>query len=547
MKKTIFYTLFCIISINTSIIGNNQTNFHRYFWANYNHFSGNISQANDWYKSLFSAHNCVYGYKGYLTLLMDTKQFEKIVTLMPLLQKKFVQDPDVQLIFVHALQKIKKTQLADSLIISLSQSFKTHPDIVLAAAQTYLQRKEPENALLTINGYLNNTPRRPNSFIFYFLKSHIYVQLEQLPSALDNVKKCLELHPHFDKGWLLYASLYEKEGNIKEALSGYTTFLEISGSNRSVEKHLFDLTVKYNSVNEHKQHLVPQTANIDKAIILFKQQRYPQALACINDCIIHAPQNKEYKLFKIQILATMKKFTEAAENLSEWIIEQPSCDIWPKTLSLLSHNGMPSTQIAAIFTSVLAKQPDNAWCNMYCADISLRNGQHDSAKTYLEKALPHITDKILASKVEYQLALIHYEHNNYSAMLTTLEHAYELNQECPHINNNLAYYWATKGKDLAKAHTFIEKALKYDSANPYFLDTQAVILYKEKKYPEAHTILEKLSAHNNSTILLHLAKVHYSLDNKEFADTFTKKAETLVKNNKEKKALEKMKLLLAQK
>jgi len=222
------------MSISTSIIANNHTNFHRYFWANYNHFSGNTSHAQDWYKQLFSTHNCVYGYKGYLTLLMDTKQFTKIVELMPSLQKKFIQDPDVQLIFVQALQKIKKNQLADSLIISLSQSFKTHPDIVLAAAQTYLQRKEPENALLTINGYLNNTPRRPNSFIFYFLKSHIYVQLNQFSNALDNVKKCLDLHPHFDKGWLLYASLYEKEGNIQEALSGYTTFLEISGLNSSI-------------------------------------------------------------------------------------------------------------------------------------------------------------------------------------------------------------------------------------------------------------------------------------------------------------------------
>ena len=171
MKRKIFYQLYCAMSISTSIIANNHTNFHRYFWANYNHFSGNTSHAQDWYKQLFSTHNCVYGYKGYLTLLMDTKQFTKIVELMPSLQKKFIQDPDVQLIFVQALQKIKKNQLADSLIISLSQSFKTHPDIVLAAAQTYLQRKEPENALLTINGYLNNTPRRPNSFIFYFLKS----------------------------------------------------------------------------------------------------------------------------------------------------------------------------------------------------------------------------------------------------------------------------------------------------------------------------------------------------------------------------------------
>jgi hypothetical protein len=47
-------------------------------------------------------------------------------------------------------------------------------------------------------------------------------------------------------------------------------------------------------------------------------------------------------------------------------------------------------------------------------------------------------------------------------------------------------------------------------------------------------------------MLLHLAKVHYSLNNKDIADTFTTKAEALVKNNQEKKALKKMQTLLAQ-
>jgi len=145
----------------------------------------------------------------------------------------------------------------------------------------------------------------------------------------------------------------------------------------------------------------------------------------------------------------------------------------------------------------------------------------------------------------YQLALLHYEHNNHQAMLTNLETAYALNQDSAHINNALAYYWATKGKDLEKAHPFITKALAIDNTNPYFLDTQALILYKEKKYEAAQQILEKLVLHNNGTMLLHLAKVHYALNNKENADTFTKKAHAVVKNCHEKKALNKMELLLA--
>jgi hypothetical protein len=45
-------------------------------------------------------------------------------------------------------------------------------------------------------------------------------------------------------------------------------------------------------------------------------------------------------------------------------------------------------------------------------------------------------------------------------------------------------------------------------------------------------------------MLLHLAQVNYALNNKENADIFTKKAQPLVTNSHEKKALQKMQLLL---
>jgi predicted Zn-dependent protease len=529
------------------LCADNAAALHRYFWANYQHAAGNTNETQNWYKKLFSSAHPVYSYKGYITFLADTKQFKHIIELMPSVSKKFTEDPDVQLMFVHALQQTNNLEKANNLAISLSQSFKTHSEIALLAAQTYLQRQEPENALLTINAFLNNTPRRPNNFVFYFLQSHTHVQLNQLPKALESIKKCLELHPHFDRGWLLSASLHEKEGKIKEALAGYTTFLELSGSNAQIEQHILNLMFKHKSIENNKQHFLSHTISIENALILFKQKRYPQALTHINACLAKQPDNDEYKLLKIEILSAMKNFNHAASALTSWIVENAENSLWPKTLSLLAHAGMPIADIIQTFELIIKKQPENVWCHLYCADICMRNAHHDRALTHLEQSLPHLKENSLAAKVAYQISLLHYENNNHDAMYSYLEKAYVFNHNCPHTNNALAYYWATKGKDMAKAHSFIAKSLECDNNNPYFLDTKALILYKEKKYLEAQEILEKLVIHNNSTMLLHLAKLHYSLNNKEIADTFTKKAEFLVKNNQEKKALEKMKLLLAQK
>ncbi len=542
MKK---YLLLCITCITYNAISSGPESLHHYLWANYNHFSGNISHAQNWYEKLFSTNNSVYTYKGYLNFLADTKQFKQIVDLIPQIQKTFSNDADIQLLFAIALEKTNHLEQADNHIITLSQTFKTHPDITLRAAQTYSKRKEPENALLTIDAFLNNSPRKANNFVFYFLKTQIYMQMSQFNRALENIQKCLEMHPHFDKGWLLCASLYEKEGKIKEALAGYANFLELSGGNKEIEKHLCNLMLKYKSLDDNNRILLSHNISIDNALILFKQHRYPQALAHINSCIQQQPHNNECKLLKIQILSAMKDFKQASHTITAWITADPKNDLWPKTLSLLAHNEMPHAQIIETFNNILTQSPDNLWCNLYCADICLRNTQHDRATQCLTNALSCTMTDTLHAKTLYQLAMLCYEKNDHQTMRTHLENAYTINPHNAHINNALAYYWATKGKDTAKAHSFIHKALTIDASNPYFLDTQAVILYKEKQYSQAQDILENLVHHNNGTMLLHLAKVHYALENKENADIFIKKAEPFAKNNHEKKTIEKMQLLLA--
>src|SRR5579872_344482 len=177
-KYTLFFLFLLLYGVSTTP---DTSSFQRYLKANYDYFSGNVKSAQQWYQSLLDSQCSLYTYKGYLTLLFDTKQYNNIVELIPSLDKKFEKDPDVQLLFALALEQTKQTKQADERLIKLSSTFKTNSEITLRTAQTYLRRKEPENALLTVDSFLNNSPRKPNNFIFYFLKSQIHLQINQLP------------------------------------------------------------------------------------------------------------------------------------------------------------------------------------------------------------------------------------------------------------------------------------------------------------------------------------------------------------------------------
>src|SRR5436190_15853096 len=60
-----------LLCFTYTISADNTITFHRYLWANYNHFSGNIPHAKDWYTKLFSSNPSIYTYKGYLNVLAD--------------------------------------------------------------------------------------------------------------------------------------------------------------------------------------------------------------------------------------------------------------------------------------------------------------------------------------------------------------------------------------------------------------------------------------------------------------------------------------------
>lgn len=542
MKKNLLL-LFALLATPHALLTNNESTFHRYLWANYNHFSGNLNSAQDWYKTLFNSNCSLYTYKGYLNFLLDTKQHTRIIELIPSLEKKFEHDPEIQLIFVLALEKNNHISQADDRLIAINSRFKTHAEIALRATQTYMRRKELENALLTIKTFLNNSPRRPNNFVFYYLEAQINLQLNNPTQALASITSCLDMHPHFDKGWLLQATLNEQRGALQEAITGYGTFLELSGNNAAIEKHLASLILRHKQTPTHSPF---NKSYLDQALSLYEKKDYTTALTHLTTYLKQHPNNEQAQLLHIRITAQLNQFDKLLTISSQLIAQQPKNSACaPQTLYLLAYADIPHEKVITLLQQLTQQHPTNYWLPLYAADLCLRNNKTSDAIPLLEQALHHSSDNALNAKIYCQLSLIDYEHADHAKMLTHLEQGYKLDNNQPHLNNMLAYYWATTGKDCIKAENFMNKALAKDKNNPYFLDTHALILYKQKKYAHAQHILEQLHTNHTATSLLHLAKVHYKLNNKKEAILYTQQAASLKNNTHDQKTLHKLQLLLA--
>lgn len=95
--------------------------------------------------------------------------------------------------------------------------------------------------------------------------------------------------------------------------------------------------------------------------------------------------------------------------------------------------------------------------------------------------------------------------------------------------NNYAYYMCESEGDLKKAEAMSLKTVNEEPNNSTYLDTYAWILYREERFMEALSFIDRAvenadSLHNNSTIYEHAGDIRLSCDDREGAVLMWKRA-----------------------
>ena len=100
--------------------------------------------------------------------------------------------------------------------------------------------------------------------------------------------------------------------------------------------------------------------------------------------------------------------------------------------------------------------------------------------------------------------------------------------------NNLAYLYATQGKNLEQALKMVNTAMKMEPDNASYLDTKGWIYYQLEKFEKAKTYIEKALQLDgkNAEVLEHLGDVYMKLGDTSVAQRLYKRALNLDPDNK---------------
>lgn len=487
-----------------------------YLKAGYLHARGKVDAAIQAYQSLLELRPPEHIYGGYLALLFDIAQFQKIIQLAETpgspLKKILDENLDLQLIVAQSYINLNHDNKASDLLEVLSKKNPDNVQIAYFASIALLKSGQNDRANKFIDECLSNQLLQSKHFLFLFLKSKIYLAKNNLAQALFYIEKSLELFPKFDRGWLLKGMLLEQQGKVNEAISGYKSFLDLVGSDIMVEKQLIQLLFSQKRFTEAADYLKKIKNGspeyfFDLALIQYKGADFAAAYSNVKKALHLNSTFEQARLLMVDILFAMKNFDRLLSFIRKWIEQDPRDETALHTLLILHKGPVGSLRVIELLESIIKDKKHSSSVIITLGDLYAETGNYYRAIYCYEQLVQMSTSNQVKANLLYHLGYLYNQTKQINKVEIALNQAIELEPSFASAKNLLAYCYAENEHKLEIALDLIEQALSVDSNSSYFLDTKGYILLKLGRKEEAVRVLEKARSlnPNDLTIQQHLS------------------------------------------
>jgi tetratricopeptide (TPR) repeat protein len=348
------------------------------------------------------------------------------------------------------------------------------------------------------------------------LKSALYVDMDDMPSAIKEMKTLADQYPN-DLNYLrLYADLLRSDGKLDEAYEIYQRILKEEPNNSQAQMSLrsyYLVTENYEAADSLTHHLLlnENTELMDKLDLLRRVIGQSEAEG--------GDSTRVLDLFH-QMLAQPQKTSDIAELCAAY----------------MDLKKMPRDSVAAMLERVLQIAPDNAGARLRLVGYAWEADDNERIIELCKAARQYNPDEMA---FYYYQGLAYYREDDHDNALNALQNgisvikedsnpsivsdfyaimgdllhqkgreseAYEAYDSCLQWKpdnygclNNYAYFLSEKGQQLDRAEDMSFKAIKAEPKNATYLDTYAWILFMKKRYSEARIYIDRAMANDTST------------------------------------------------
>ncbi len=262
--------------------------------------------------------------------------------------------------------------------------------------------------------------------------------------------------------------------------------------------------------------------------------RFAEAAATVADMLRRFPDEKS-----VTTLSFLAEFQHRAGNseaakatLAEAMkLDANDPDAQTRLAEALCQNGQIDDAVK-VMKNLSKREPNNPIYDYNLGMLLTRFGKNEAAIQIFQDMLKkHGDNEPLVKQVRGLLSVTYVNMGNYAKGEAELEILLQQNPEEAQPNNDLGYLYADQGKNLEKAESMIQKALRAEPNNSSYLDSMGWVLYKRGRLREALENMKKAAERMlierpapDSTILEHLGDVHFQLHQYDEAEDSWRKA-----------------------
>lgn len=375
-------------------------------------------------------------------------------------------------------------------------------------AQVYLQTSRTNEALQVLDEAARQPVENPG---FLIELADLYARYSRIPGQAATkgrvealLDRAADMAPASPVQILRLADTYFAIGELTKAEPFYRELLEEHPEWPDVNRRLAEIYLRSNRKEKAAEQL--------------------EALARVD------PTNPQVYLVLGAIAVEEKKYTEAAEQFERAIKLDPDLEQVYYELAGLKLQLKKPDEARAVLDKARSRFKLSFPMEFYTALACHAQENYIEAIKYLTsaEAIARATEPSRLNHLFYfQIAVTNERAGRMVDAEKYFRESLKLAPDDPETLNYLGYMWAEKGVNLEEAQQFIDKAVQQQPDNSAFLDSQAWVRYKLKRFQDALAPMLKAIEHADepdATLYDHLGDIYQAAGQPEKAREAWRKA-----------------------
>lgn len=508
---------------------------------------GDNQKADQLYKSALKQESNLLYLQDYLLFLITQNNLKESY---PIAQQILQFEPThllANLIKSAYLIKHSNATKAYKAVDAASKGWANIPGIstVVAALTIMAEPKTLEEA----NPYVQQVSRDyPDFYERQKLLHHLLAS--QYSQALPEAHRLSQQYPDITNV-LQYCKLLVLEGKNKpQAIKVFKRFISpyLSAASNLSEEQILQYLENYDFKKIDQSYVFAKT-------LLYFTNRYlsytsaapyiePDNILITHIAYMLAPEDNEAKVKLAEYYSSKGNYRVSIDMLNRI----PTSSVYYRLIysslaTTLVELGQPKHAIQ-VYMSAIKDNPTSFEPLLELAHLYYKQQHYGQAMDYYNQALKVAQQNRsdLGKWLAYYFRGIAYnKQGDWQKALVNLNQAYQIKKSDPLLQNYLGYLLIIHKVDLIKGEHLVREALNQQPNNPAFLDSYAWVLFLNKKYSQAHKIINKaLKLDNNRvnfSLLEHSGDIQWALGHKGEAYASWRRAMNLADDPQEKTKL----------